>query len=222
MTKSSSIWIQKRRRDQYYKLAKSRGYRSRAAFKLLQVVKSYRFIGKGDRVIDLGAAPGGWTQVASEIVGNEGYVLGIDIKPIDPLSQPQVELMELDVTSTSTITLLVEKFPDKVDAVISDVSPNVSGAWDVDHSRQIHLARKSLEVAQAVLKLGGNFLVKVFQGSELNNFLDEVRKSFREVRLVRPRATRASSSELYVLGLGLISRSRPTVGTTLSSVDLSD
>jgi len=222
MTKSSSIWIQKRRRDQYYKLAKSGGYRSRAAFKLLQVVKSYRFIGKGDRVIDLGAAPGGWTQVASEIVGNEGYVLGIDIKPIDPLSQPQVELMELDVTSASTVTLLVEKFPDKVDAVISDVSPNVSGAWDVDHSRQIHLARKSLEVAQAVLKLGGNFLVKVFQGSELNNFLDKVRKSFREVRLVRPRATRASSSELYVLGLGLISRGRPTVGTTLSSVDLSD
>ncbi len=222
MTKSSSIWIQKRRRDQYYKLAKSGGYRSRAAFKLLQVVKSYRFIGKGDRVIDLGAAPGGWTQVASEIVGNEGYVLGIDIKPIDPLSQPQVELMELDVTSASTVTLLVEKFPDKVDAVISDVSPNVSGAWDVDHSRQIHLARKSLEVAQAVLKLGGNFLVKVFQGSELNNFLDKVRKSFREVRLVRPRATRASSSELYVLGLGLISRGRPTVGTTPSSVDLSD
>jgi len=222
MTKSSSIWIQKRRRDQYYKLAKSGGYRSRAAFKLLQVVKSYRFIGKGDRVIDLGAAPGGWTQVASEIVGNEGYVLGIDIKPIDPLSQPQVELMELDVTSASTVTLLVEKFPDKVDAVISDVSPNVSGAWDVDHSRQIHLARKSLEVAQAVLKLDGNFLVKVFQGSELNNFLDKVRKSFREVRLVRPRATRASSSELYVLGLGLISRGRPTVGTTPSSVDLSD
>jgi len=205
----SSSWIQRRRRDQYYRLAKEKGYRSRAAFKLLQIIKSYRFISRGDLVIELGAAPGGWTQVVAETVGDEGYVLAVDIQPIEPLGQSQVESLQLDIAADSAISTLADKCADKVDVVISDISPNVSGAWDVDHSRQIHLAGRSLEIAQAVLRPDGNFLVKVFQGRELSGFLEEARRSFRRIRIIRPRATRTSSSELYILGLGFLDRREP-------------
>ncbi len=213
MTKNSS-WIQRRRKDQYYKLAKDKGYRSRAAFKLSQMIESYRFIQRGDRVIELGAAPGGWTQVVAKTVGTGGYVLGVDIKPIEPLDQPQVEFLKLDITSDPIIEALTEKFPNKVDAIISDVSPNISGAWDVDHSRQIYLAQKSLELARTLLKLKGNFLVKIFQGSETDQFLKEIRENFRIVRIIRPRATRTSSSEIYVLGLVFLNRPRSQMEPT--------
>ena len=203
----SSSWMQSRRRDQYYRLAKEKGYRSRAAFKLSEIIRSYRIIKRGDWVIELGAAPGGWTQVVAETLGNEGYVLGVDIQPVESLKQSQVGFMKLDITSDSAVKLLEERFPNKVDVVVSDVSPNVSGAWDLDHSRQIHLARRSLEIARSTLRSGGNFLVKAFQGGELKDFLSEVKSSFRSVRLVKPRATRASSSELYILGLGHLGES---------------
>jgi 23S rRNA (uridine2552-2'-O)-methyltransferase len=203
----SSSWMQSRRRDQYYRLAKEKGYRSRAAFKLSEIIRSYRIINRGDWVIELGAAPGGWTQVVAETIGNEGYVLGVDIQPVESLKQPQVGFMKLDITSDSAVKLLAERFPDKVDVVVSDVSPNVSGAWDLDHSRQIHLARRSLGIARSTLRSGGNFLVKAFQGGELKDFLSEVKSSFRSVRLIKPRATRASSSELYILGLGHLGES---------------
>ena len=205
----SSFWIQRRQRDQYYRLAKERGYRSRAAFKLLQVIRSYRFISRGDSVVELGAAPGGWTQVVAETVGDQGHVLAVDIQPMEPLGQSQVESLKLDIASDSAVNILAEKCADKVDVVISDVSPNVSGAWDLDHSRQIHLARRSLEIARGVLKPDGNFLVKVFQGRELSGFLEEAKRSFRRIRIIRPRATRTSSSELYILGLGFLDRREP-------------
>jgi 23S rRNA (uridine2552-2'-O)-methyltransferase len=205
----SSSWIQRRRRDQYYRLAKEKGYRSRAAFKLLQIIKSYRFISRGNLVLELGAAPGGWTQVVAETVGDDGYVLAIDIQPMEPLGQSQVESLELDIASDSAVSILIERCPDKVDVVISDVSPNISGAWELDHSRQIHLARRSLEIARGVLKPDGNFLVKVFQGRELSGFLEEAKRSFRTIRIIRPHATRTSSSELYILGLGFLDRREP-------------
>ena len=210
----NSLWIQRRRKDQYYRLAKDRGYRSRAAFKLSQMIESYRFIQRGDRVIELGAAPGGWTQVVAKTVGTEGFVLGVDIKPIEPLDQSQVGFLKLDITSDSIIETLTEKFTNKVDAIISDVSPNVSGAWDVDHSRQIYLAQKSLELARTLLKAKGNFLVKIFQGSETDQFLKEIRENFHIVRIIRPRATRTSSSEIYVLGLGFLNRPRSQMEPT--------
>ncbi|MBS7623171.1 RlmE family RNA methyltransferase [Candidatus Bathyarchaeota archaeon] len=194
----------RRRRDQYHRLAVQKGYRSRAAFKLLEMIRSYRFIKRGDWVIELGAAPGGWTQVLAETVGAEGHVLAVDTRPMEPLDQAQVKSLQLDLTSESAVSTLAEVCGGKVDAVISDVSPNISGAWDLDHSRQIYLARRSLEVAESLLRTDGNFLVKVFQGRELSSFLNEVRRSFRGLRIIRPRATRVSSAELYVLGLGFL------------------
>jgi len=206
MTKNSS-WIRKRQRDQYVRLAKEQGYRSRAAFKLKQIIKSYMFIARGDCVIELGAAPGGWTQVVAETVGNNGYVLGVDVQPISPLDYPQVGFVTIDIASELAAKTITDKLPAKVDVVLSDMSPNISGTWELDHYRQILLARKSFEIAQLKLRIGGNFLVKVFQGSELDTYLQEVRTSFRTVRLVRPPATRASSAELYVLGLGYLGMS---------------
>jgi 23S rRNA (uridine2552-2'-O)-methyltransferase len=200
----TSIWILRRRRDQYHKLAMQKGYRSRAAFKLLEIIRRYHFIKRGDWVVELGAAPGGWTQVLAETVGAEGRILAVDIKPMEPLDRPQVKSLRLDLTLESAVSTLAEVCGGKVDAVISDVSPNISGAWDLDHSRQIHLARRSLEVAEGLLRTDGDFLVKVFQGRELNSLLHEVKRSFRRMRIIRPRATRASSAELYVLGLGFL------------------
>ncbi|WP_455279918.1 RlmE family RNA methyltransferase [[Eubacterium] cellulosolvens] len=201
MRKSSS-WIEQRRKDHYFKLAKERGYRSRAAFKLSQIIKSYRFVRKRNQVIDLGAAPGGWTQILMETVGNEGYVFAVDIRPIEPLDSKQIDFIELDITSNSAIEYLVKRLPEYVDVVVSDISPDVSGIWELDHFRQIHLAKRSLQIAKRFLKFGGNFLIKVFQGEELDDFIEEFEKHFRQTRIIKPKATRTSSSELYVLGLG--------------------
>lgn len=200
MRKSSS-WIEQRRKDHYFKLAKERGYRSRAAFKLSQIIRSYRFVRKGDQVVDLGAAPGGWTQVLIEIVGNEGYVFAVDIQPIEPLDSPLTDFIKLDITSNSAIEYLMKKLPVYVDVIVSDIAPDVSGTWELDHFRQIHLAKRSLQIAKKFLKHGGNFLIKVFQGNELDPFIKEVKKNFRQTRIIKPKATRTASSELYVLGL---------------------
>ncbi|WP_455368210.1 RlmE family RNA methyltransferase [[Eubacterium] cellulosolvens] len=200
--KKSSSWIEQRRKDHYFKLAKEKGYRSRAAFKLSQIIKSYRFVRIGDQVIDLGAAPGGWTQVLIETVGTEGYVFAVDIQPIEPLDSSQTDFIELDITSNSAIEYLKKKLPEYVDVVVSDISPDVSGIWDLDHFRQIHLAKISLQIAKRFLKFGGNFLIKVFQGNELEIFIKDFKKNFRQTRIIKPKATRTSSSELYVLGLG--------------------
>ena len=200
--KKSSSWIEQRRKDHYFKLAKERGYRSRAAFKLSQIIKSYRFVRKRDQVVDLGAAPGGWTQVLIETVGTEGYVFAVDIQTIEPLDNSQADFIKLDITSNYAIEYLKKKLPEYVDVVVSDISPNVSGIWDLDHFRQIHLAKISLAIAKRFLKFGGNFLIKVFQGNELEAFIKEFKINFRKTRIIKPKATRTSSSELYVLGLG--------------------
>lgn len=201
MRKSSS-WIEQRRKDHYFKLAKERGYRSRAAFKLSQIIKSYRFVRKRDQVVDLGAAPGGWTQVLIETVGNQGYVFAVDIQPIEPLDSPLTDFIELDITSTSAIEYLMKKLPVNVDVIVSDIAPDVSGTWELDHFRQIHLAKRSLQITKKFLKPDGNLLIKVFQGKELKPFIKEFKKNFRQTRIIKPKASRATSSELYVLGLG--------------------
>lgn len=152
-------------------------------------------------MVDLGAAPGGWTQVLIEIVGNEGYVFAVDIQPIEPLDSPLTDFIKLDITSNSAIEYLMKKLPVYVDVIVSDIAPDVSGTWELDHFRQIHLAKRSLQIAKKFLKHGGNFLIKVFQGNELDPFIKEVKKNFRQTRIIKPKATRTASSELYVLGL---------------------
>jgi 23S rRNA (uridine2552-2'-O)-methyltransferase len=200
----SSRWIQKRRRDQFYKLAKERGYRSRASFKLLQVNRSYRFIKHGRNVVDLGAAPGGWLQIAREAVGESGFILGVDKQEIKPLSWRNVVTIVADVEDPALPNLIMEKMPGRVDVVLSDVSPNLTGSWEIDHARQVYLANQSLEIAKRILRRGGTFFVKAFHGPDLQDFRSNLERSFQTIRIVKPPASRSDSSEIYFLGLNHI------------------
>ena len=194
-------WLKNRKREYYYRKAKKEKFRSRASYKLLQAVKKHKLIKPGYFVVDLGAAPGGWTQVARQLVGDSGFVLAVDIKPIKPVNGPNVRTIIGDITETQTIQDILEFLPRSADAVISDVAPNISGIWELDHARQIYLATQSLQIATTILRFGGNFFVKVFQGNLLKDFIDKVKQNFNLVRLVKPKASRSKSAELYVLGI---------------------
>jgi 23S rRNA (uridine2552-2'-O)-methyltransferase len=196
-------WIQNRKRDYYYKKAKAENYRSRATYKLSQVARKYHFINRGDVVVDLGAAPGGWIQAARKIVGKTGFVLGVDLKPIAPFSQEYVRTLMADFTEPETLQQIIDFLPRKADVVLSDASPNISGIWEVDHARQIDLASQALEIALNLLKRSGNFFVKVFEGDLLGDFVIKVGKHFESIKVLKPKASRAKSSELFLLAMDL-------------------
>ena len=196
-------WIQERKRDYYYRKAKEEKYRSRAAYKLFQAIEKYHFIKNGDVVVDLGAAPGGWTQAARKIVGSKGFVLGVDLKSIEPFPQSNVRTIIGDINEQETLEQILSMLPRKADAVISDASPNISGIWEVDHARQIDLAHQSLKIALETLRPLGNFFVKVFEGDLLVDFINKVKRHFEVVRIIKPKASRAKSSEIFVLGMHL-------------------
>jgi 23S rRNA (uridine2552-2'-O)-methyltransferase len=194
-------WIQDRKRDYYYRKAKEEKYRSRAAYKLSQAVEKYHFLKNGDVVIDLGAAPGGWIQAARKIVGSKGFVLGVDLKSIEPFPQPNVRTIIGDITEQEILPKIFEMLPRKADVVISDASPNISGIWEVDHARQIDLAQEALKIALEALRPFGNFFVKVFQGDMLDDFIKKVERHFEIVKIIKPKASRAKSSEIFILGM---------------------
>jgi 23S rRNA (uridine2552-2'-O)-methyltransferase len=196
-------WIQNRKRDYYYQKAKAENYRSRATYKLSQIAKKYRFIHRGDVVVDLGAAPGGWIQAARKIVSKTGFVLGVDLKPIAPFPQEYVRTIVADLNAPETLHQILDFLPRKADAVISDASPNISGVWEVDNARQIDLASQALKIALSVLRPSGNFFVKVFEGNMLPGFVKTVKRHFDEVKVVKPKASRAKSSEMYLLAMNL-------------------
>jgi 23S rRNA (uridine2552-2'-O)-methyltransferase len=196
-------WIQDRKKDYYYQKAKAENYRSRATYKLSQTAAKYQFIQRGDVVVDLGAAPGGWIQAARKIVGNRGFVLGVDLKPIAPFPQEYVRTIVGDVTEPETLQQILDFLPRKADVVISDASPNISGIWEVDHARQIDLAHQALQIALNILRPSGNFFVKVFEGDMLNAFTKTVEKHFEIVKVIKPKASRTKSSEMFLLALKL-------------------
>jgi 23S rRNA (uridine2552-2'-O)-methyltransferase len=196
-------WIQDRKRDYYYKKAKEEKYRSRSTYKLFQAIEKYRFIKEGDVVIDLGAAPGGWIQAARKTVGIKGFVLGVDIRPVEPFAEHNVRTIIGDISEQETLQQIVEFLPRKADALISDVSPNISGVWEVDHARQIDLAQQALNIAFETLRPAGNFFVKVFQGDLLDDFTTKVKKSFQTANVIKPKASRGKSAEMFILAMGL-------------------
>jgi 23S rRNA (uridine2552-2'-O)-methyltransferase len=198
-------WIRQRQRDYFYRKAKEEQLRSRAAYKLLEAVEKFGLIKAGDVVVDLGCAPGGWMQVALKAVGDEGFVLGVDLNVVEPLEAENSRSVVLDITEPEVVDVVRGFLPGRrADVVVSDVSPNISGVWEVDHARQVDLARRSLYVAACVLKKGGNFFVKVFQGELLDDFVSEVKREFRFVRFVKPKASRRKSSELFLVCLGKV------------------
>jgi len=187
-------------KDHYYNKAKQEGYRSRSAYKLTQLDREEDLLHEGKTVVDLGAAPGGWLQVASEAVGDSGTVVGVDLQRIDPIDG--VETVRGDVTDESTKDEVREVAGETVDVVLSDMAPNMTGEYSVDHARSVHLARQAFETALDVLDTGGDFAVKVFEGRDLDDFREDVEAEFQYVRTMGPDASRDSSSELYLVAKG--------------------
>jgi 23S rRNA (uridine2552-2'-O)-methyltransferase len=187
------------RKDAFYRRAKSEGYRSRAAYKLLELHRRHRIFRRGDRVVDLGAWPGGWLQVAAECVGEGGRVAGIDLVPIDPLPQPWVILFCADLEDENVRAAVATAIGGTADVVLSDMAPKLSGIRDRDEAAASDLARLALAFSQQALRRGGTLVLKLFDGPGTRDLISQIHKSFASVNAVRPEATRKGSSELYVL-----------------------
>ena len=190
------------KKDHYRKLAREEGYRSRASYKLKELNKSYRIIGAGHFVLDLGCAPGGWMQVAAKIVGNKGKVMGIDRSYVEEI--PGTFILRANIDDDNIVREIFDFFGEKVNTVICDLSPQVTGNWSVDHASQISLNYSAVKIMEQVLEKKGNSLFKVFDGEFSNEFYHYMKKKFLRVKLTKPKASRKPSSELYCICLGYI------------------
>ena len=199
---SSTRWLQRQLNDPYVQRAKREGYRGRAAFKLIEINEKYNFLLPGKNIIDLGCAPGGWSQVAHQVAGNQGKVLGIDLSFVEEL--PGVEIIRGDIEDPEIIEQIISFFNKKVDSVICDLSPNVSGNWSVDHAIQISLNYTAEKLMEKILSNKGNALFKVFDGEYSAEFYEFIRKKFIKTKLLKPKASRKSSSELYCICMGYL------------------
>ncbi len=197
--------LQDARKDHYRRLAHEQGYRSRAAYKLKELNTSYRIIGPGFFVLDLGCAPGGWTQMAVKLAGNQGKVMGVDTSYVEEI--PGAHILRCDITDVKLSGYIISHFRRKVNAVICDLSPQVSGNWSVDHARQISLNYDCIQIMDDVLALKGNAVFKAFDGQYSAEFRDYVKRKFSKVYGTKPKASRKQSSELYYVGLGFLGSS---------------
>jgi 23S rRNA (uridine2552-2'-O)-methyltransferase len=184
------------RRDLYRRLAKEQGYKSRAAFKLIEANEKYGFIREGDVVVDLGAAPGGWLQVCSRLVGTSGKVIGVDLHDIH-LKEKNVSTITMDVNDQRTTEKVLAVSGKQADVVLSDLAPSVSGVWELDQTLQVDLTLRVLELCEQVLKKGGSVFAKLFEGERSPEVRTEMKRRFRDVRVIKPAASRSASSELY-------------------------
>ena len=204
-SKSSGNWLKEHFEDEYVKLSQKEGYRSRAIYKLKEIQQKDNLIRPNMQVVDLGAAPGGWSQYATELVGESGRVVASDILAIDPL--PFVEFIQGDFTEESVLNEILDVLNKdeknyKADVVISDMAPNITGVEAIDQPKSIYLCELALDMARQILKPGGSFAIKVFQGDGSDAFLKDVRNSFKQVKIRKPAASRARSREVYMVGIG--------------------
>lgn len=190
------------KRDRYRKLAKEQGFRSRSAYKLAQINHSYRILKKGDRVLDLGCAPGGWIQVALKEIGDAGRILGLDLKDVAPIEAAVI--IKADIEDPKTRDAVIRELGGAADVVLSDLAPNVSGIWDIDHARQISLTYAALSLCKGVLSKGGKAVFKVFEGEQTRDLRSDLTKLFSEVLVSKPSASRQESSELYFVCRGFL------------------
>ena len=191
-------WRKEQSQDRYFQQAKKDGYRARSAYKLLEINAKFKLIRPGARILDLGAAPGSWSQVAAK-VGRAAKIVAVDLQPMQPL--PGVQTIRADITQTETIARIEEILPERADLVLSDAAPAASGVRLVDHARSIQLAEASLEIALHFLRGNGAFVVKVFQGEDFLGFVARTKRHFETVRVFRPDASRKESDEHYVVCL---------------------
>jgi 23S rRNA (uridine2552-2'-O)-methyltransferase len=195
-SKSSGDWLQRHVSDPFVKQAQKEGYRSRAAYKLIQLNERDRFLQPNSLVVDLGSAPGGWSQVAGRTVGRRGRVVATDILPMDAL--PNVDFIQGDFTDEAVLAQVLEALGNrKPEVIISDIAPNISGIDSSDQAKSMYLVEHALDMARQTLKSGGTFVVKVFQGVGSEQYLKDVRKSFGKVSIRKPEASRSESREVY-------------------------
>jgi 23S rRNA (uridine2552-2'-O)-methyltransferase len=195
---SSRRWMHEHLSDEFVKKAQKEGYRSRAVYKLLEIIEKNKTIQNGDKVLDLGAAPGGWSQVAAKFVGNNGKVIASDILPIEEITG--VTFLQGDFTEQSVYDDLTE-FTDEArfNVVLSDMAPNMSGQLSVDQPKSMHLADLAIDMAIKTLEKNGSFIVKVFQGEGFDAYVQNARNSFKKVTVIKPKASRPRSKEVYLL-----------------------
>ena len=190
------------RRDLYRRLAKEQGYKSRAAFKLIEANERYGFLREGAKVVDFGAAPGGWLQVVSELIGPEGRVVGVDTSPIR-LKEKNVTAIRMDVHDQAVAAKVREALGGQAEVILSDLAPSVSGVWELDQTRQVELTLRVLELSRELLKDDGSVFCKLFEGERSQEVRDSFRRMFESVRVVKPAASRNASSELFYFCEGI-------------------
>lgn len=200
-SKSSSRWIQEHEKDEFVKRARQLGYRSRASFKLLEILEKDRLIKPHMVVVDLGAAPGGWSQIAADRVAANGRVVALDILPMEPIDG--VEFIQGDFREHEVMQQLLDSLGDsRVDLVLSDMAPNISGTASVDQPRAIYLSELALDLGHQVLPDGGDILLKVFQGDGFDSLYKTLKNEFKQVVTRKPKASRGRSREVYLLARG--------------------
>jgi 23S rRNA (uridine2552-2'-O)-methyltransferase len=201
-SKSSKRWLQEHHQDEYVLKARAEGYRSRAVFKLAEIQQKDRVLKPGQLVLDLGAAPGGWSEYASQILGELGRIIALDLLPMEPVAG--VDFLQGDFTEQETLDRLLAMLGERrVDLVLSDMAPNLSGVDSVDQPKSIYLAELALDLATEFLQKDGIFVVKLFQGAGFEDLVASMRKAFRSVKLRKPDASRSRSSEIYAICDGL-------------------
>jgi 23S rRNA (uridine2552-2'-O)-methyltransferase len=190
------------RRDLYRRLAREQGYKSRAAFKLIEANERYQFIDEGGKVADFGSAPGGWLQVASALVGPQGLVVGVDLLPVR-LKEKNIIFLKSDVEAPDLPAKVAKALGGSADVLLSDLSPEVSGVWELDQTRQVELTLRILELSSTLLKSDGSAFFKLFEGERAQEVRDEFKRRFDVVRVIKPAASRNASSELYYYCKGI-------------------
>jgi 23S rRNA (uridine2552-2'-O)-methyltransferase len=209
-TESSRRWLERQLNDPYVAEARRRGYRSRAAFKLAELDDRYRFLKPGGRIVDLGAAPGGWTQIAVERVGETGKIVAVDLQAMDPI--PGAAILKLDFLAEDAPAKIRAALGGPADVVMSDMAAPSTGHPKTDHLRIMGLAEAAYDFARSLLAEGGTFLAKVLRGGTERELLEILKREFREVRHIKPPASRADSAEIYVIALGFRGRAPASVG----------
>ncbi|CAI8712081.1 23S rRNA 2'-O-ribose U2552 methyltransferase [Pseudomonas sp. IT-347P] len=205
-SKTSLGWLKRHVNDPYVKQAQKDGYRSRASYKLLEIQEKYKLIRPGMSVVDLGAAPGGWSQVTSRLIGGQGRLIASDILEMDSI--PDVTFIQGDFTEDEVLGRILEAVGNsQVDLVISDMAPNMSGTPEVDMPKAMFLCELALDLAERILKPGGNFVIKIFQGEGFDVYLKDARRKFDKIQMIKPDSSRGSSREQYMLAWGYRGRS---------------
>ena len=194
-------WEREKKKEHYYKMAKKEKYRSRASYKLLQLNKKFRIIKARDYVVDLGAAPGGWSQVALEIVGEEGKVVAVDLQRIRPFEENNFVQITGDFTKKDVIDKIEIELGWGADVILSDAAPKLTGIKDIDQLKSVDIVENVLKISDSILKIGGNMVVKIFQGEGFEEYLKKVKKEFKIVKTTKPPSSKKGSMEMYLIAM---------------------